>query len=189
MRNSSTPTARSWRFPSEWNNHPSRAFLAAGDDGLGCADRGAVHQDRARHQRLGCAHQASAMTYPLVAKGIVPGIAHKSDLDLVELSIVDATDLESRVKALFDRMAALPADRDAGPVAVEIQEMTVGGAEFFIGMHSDPILGPIMSFGLGRNLPGSAAGRCIRRPAGVTGPGDRPARDAPGLASAARCAR
>ncbi len=93
--------------------------------------------------------EASAMTYPLVAKGIVPGIAHKSDLDLVELSIVDATDLESRVKALFDRMAALPADRDAGPVAVEIQEMTVGGAEFFIGMHSDPILGPIMSFGLG----------------------------------------
>jgi acetyltransferase len=93
--------------------------------------------------------EASTMTYPLVAKGIVPGVAHKSDLDLVELSIRDAADLESRLEVLFDRMATLPADPGAGPVGVEIQEMAAGGAEFFVGMHSDPILGRIMSFGLG----------------------------------------
>ena len=93
--------------------------------------------------------EASSMTYPLVAKGIVTGVAHKSDLDLVELSIVDAADLGSRLKSLFGRMAALPADPDAAPVGVEIQEMAQGGTEFFVGMHSDPILGRIMSFGLG----------------------------------------
>jgi len=93
--------------------------------------------------------EASTMAYPLVAKGIVEGVAHKSDLDLVELSIRDATDLESRLEALFDRMTALRDEPDAGPVGVEIQEMAAGGAEFFVGMHSDPILGRIMSFGLG----------------------------------------
>jgi acetate---CoA ligase (ADP-forming) len=93
--------------------------------------------------------EASAMAYPLVAKGIIPGVAHKSDLGLVELAIADAADLESRVETLFDRMAGLTADRVTGPVAVEIQEMANGGAEFFMGMHSDPILGRIMSFGVG----------------------------------------
>jgi acetyltransferase len=92
---------------------------------------------------------ASTLTYPLVAKGIVPGVAHKSDLKLVELDINDAADLAARVQALFGRMVALSGDLDVGPVGVEIQEMATGGAEFFLGMHSDPILGPIMSFGLG----------------------------------------
>jgi acyl-CoA synthetase (NDP forming) len=92
---------------------------------------------------------ASTLTYPLVAKGIVPGVAHKSDLKLVELDINDAADLTARVQGLFGRMAALCGDLDVGPVGVEIQEMATGGAEFFLGMHSDPILGPIMSFGLG----------------------------------------
>lgn len=93
--------------------------------------------------------EASAMTYPLVAKGIVAGVAHKSDLNLVEVGITDRVDLEARVEALFGRMDSLSAVARLGPVSVEIQEMANGGAEFFIGMHSDPILGRIMSFGLG----------------------------------------
>ncbi len=92
---------------------------------------------------------ARTMTYPLVAKGIVAGVAHKSDLKLVELGIADAAELESRLEALFGRMAALPTDSDGGPVAVEIQEMAKGGVEFYLGIHTDPILGRIMSFGLG----------------------------------------
>jgi acyl-CoA synthetase (NDP forming) len=88
----------------------------------------------------------ATMTFPLVAKGIVPGVVHKSDLKLVELNIADVEDLEARVTALFERMAGLAVTDE---VAVEIQEMAGGGAEFFLGMHSDPILGRIMSFGLG----------------------------------------
>lgn len=92
---------------------------------------------------------AVGMNFPLVAKGIVPGVVHKSDLKLVELGIADAADLEGRVSALFGRMADLAIDPDAGPASVEIQEMASGGVEFFVGMHSDPILGKILSFGLG----------------------------------------
>ena len=92
---------------------------------------------------------ADGMTFPLVAKGIVPGIAHKSDLKLVELGIGDPADLEGRASALFGRMAGISVSSESGPVSVEVQEMATGGAEFFLGMHSDPILGRLMSFGLG----------------------------------------
>ena len=92
---------------------------------------------------------AGTLRFPLVAKGIVPGVAHKSDLKLVELGIADVADLEGRVAALFGRMADLPVAPGSDPVSVEIQEMATGGSEFFIGMHSDPILGRIVSFGLG----------------------------------------
>lgn len=92
---------------------------------------------------------ADGLRFPLVAKGIVPGVAHKSDLKLVELGIADVGDLEGRVAALFGRMADLPVAPGSDPVSVEIQEMATGGSEFFVGMHSDPILGRILSFGLG----------------------------------------
>ncbi|MFD7443668.1 acetate--CoA ligase family protein [Streptomyces sp. NPDC059909] len=92
---------------------------------------------------------AGALRFPLAAKGIVPGVAHKSELKLVELGIADAADLEGRVEALFGRMADIATQPGSGPVSVEIQEMAADGAEFFLGMHSDPILGRIMSFGLG----------------------------------------
>ena len=89
------------------------------------------------------------LRFPLVAKGIVPGVAHKSDLKLVELAIDDREDLAARVDALFGRMADIPTAPGSDAPSVEIQEMASGGSEFFIGMHSDPILGRIISFGLG----------------------------------------
>jgi acyl-CoA synthetase (NDP forming) len=92
---------------------------------------------------------AAGFAYPLVAKGIVPGVAHKSDLGLVELRIEDADDLRARAASLFDRMSRIEVAPGSDPVGVEIQEMASGGTEFFIGMHTDPILGRILSFGLG----------------------------------------
>lgn len=92
---------------------------------------------------------ADDMRYPLVAKGIVPGVAHKSDLGLVELFINDHEDLQARVTTLFGRMAEIPTEAGSAAPSVELQEMASGGSEFFIGMHSDPILGRVISFGLG----------------------------------------
>lgn len=90
---------------------------------------------------------ASDMTFPLVLKGVIPGVAHKSELGLVEVGIADAQALRDSAEQMIVRGRAVTDVPDE--VALEIQEMVTGGQEFFVGMHTDPILGPVISFGLG----------------------------------------
>jgi acyl-CoA synthetase (NDP forming) len=90
---------------------------------------------------------AGEMTYPLVVKGIVPGVAHKSELGLVEVGIADEQALRESAARIIEKAAAVAGD--PATVGIEVQEMVTGGQEFFVGMHTDPILGPVLSFGLG----------------------------------------
>lgn len=90
---------------------------------------------------------SAGMSYPLVLKGIVPGVAHKSDLGLVVVGIVDEKSLEQSAHDIFARAVAVA--ETANGVGLELQEMVSGAQEFFVGMHTDPILGPVLSFGLG----------------------------------------
>jgi hypothetical protein len=74
----------------------------------------------------------------------VSGLAHKSEHQLVELGL----GTPQAAAAAADRLLARARALDPG-AAIEVQAMAGGGAEFFLGMHRDPILGPIVSFGLG----------------------------------------
>lgn len=87
---------------------------------------------------------AERLGFPVVLKGVVPGLAHKSEHQLVELGIADAAAATAAAERLLERGRLLGAD-----AAVEVQAMAGGGAEFFLGAHRDPILGPVVSFGLG----------------------------------------
>jgi acetate---CoA ligase (ADP-forming) len=90
---------------------------------------------------------AGELGFPVVMKGVLPGLAHKSEHALVELGLADSAAAADAAGRLLGRARAL-AGSPAG-VAVEVQAMASGGAEFFLGAHRDPILGPIVSFGLG----------------------------------------
>lgn len=90
---------------------------------------------------------AEGMTYPLVLKGVVPGVAHKSELGLVAVGIGDREHLRREAHDMLARAAAAADDR--AQAGLEVQELVPGGQEFFVGMHTDPILGPVLSFGLG----------------------------------------
>ncbi len=49
---------------------------------------------------------------------------------------------------MLERMTVLSDDTTGSP-AIEVQATARGGTEFFVGVSPDPILGPILSFGLG----------------------------------------
>jgi acyl-CoA synthetase (NDP forming) len=87
---------------------------------------------------------AGELGYPVVLKGVVSGLAHKSEHQLVELGVATPEAAAEAAGRLLEKARSL-----GSGAAVEVQAMASGGAEFFLGAHRDPILGPIVSFGLG----------------------------------------
>ena len=80
------------------------------------------------------------LSFPLVAKVVVPGLAHKSDLGGVRLGLRDEAELAEAVAEL----AELP---DSSGVLVE--EQAPPGLEVIVGGLVDPQFGPLVMFGLG----------------------------------------
>lgn len=84
--------------------------------------------------------QAGALGFPVVVKGCVRGVAHKSELDLVALGLADA----DAVRAACRRMAENSSSLDG----FLVQRMA-RGLEFLLGVKSDPQLGPAVLLGFG----------------------------------------
>ncbi len=79
---------------------------------------------------------AEACGYPVVLKGVAPGIAHKSDLGLVKLN-------------LFDAAAVRAAYEDAGASTVVIQPMLKGELEVLAGFSRSADVGGMLIAGMG----------------------------------------
>lgn len=84
---------------------------------------------------------AAGFGFPLVAKGMVPGISHKTESNLVHLGITSEHALETAVTALLQAMP------DRGSVL--IQKQIQGEIELVAGFVRDPRLGPCVMCGLG----------------------------------------
>jgi acetate---CoA ligase (ADP-forming) len=88
------------------------------------------------------ARQAAAgFGFPLVAKGMVPGVSHKTESNLVHLGIMSDQDLETAVASLFETMQ--------GRGRILIQKQIQGKLELMAGFIRDPRLGPCVMCGLG----------------------------------------
>ncbi len=84
---------------------------------------------------------------PVAIKVVSPDIMHKSDVGGVALGITTPQDAVSAVQ----RMAAALAER-APAARVEgylVSPMLSGGTECIVGIHSDPLFGPVVMFGIG----------------------------------------
>ncbi|WP_457551588.1 acetate--CoA ligase family protein [Desulfobacula sp.] len=79
--------------------------------------------------------------FPLVAKGIIPGISHKTESDLVQLDITSEKGLELAIQRLQRTMQ--------GRGSVLIQKQIDGKIELMAGFIRDPQLGPCVMCGLG----------------------------------------
>ncbi len=91
---------------------------------------------------LDAARQAAKeIGFPLVAKGILPGVSHKTESNLVKLGIVSEEDLTSAVEGLQNAM------QDQGSIL--IQKQAQGKIELVAGLVWDPHLGPCIMCGLG----------------------------------------
>jgi acetyltransferase len=90
------------------------------------------------------ARAAVEIGFPVAVKLCGAGVAHKTERDLVRLSLGDAASVRNAAEDLLAR--AVP---DDGEVALLVAEMVRGSRELIAGVVRDPALGPCVMLGLG----------------------------------------
>jgi acyl-CoA synthetase (NDP forming) len=82
---------------------------------------------------------AERIGWPVVLKGVVAGVAHKSDLGLVVVGVADAQRARAEATRLFG----------VGASAVTVQPVVRGALEALAGIVTEPGLGRFLVVGLG----------------------------------------
>jgi acyl-CoA synthetase (NDP forming) len=95
------------------------------------------------HDADAAAKVGDELGYPLVMKGILPGVAHKSELGLVALGIQNASMATAAWAEFVERMGEM------GDGHVIAQAMVHGKVELIVGVTTDPLLGQFIVLGLG----------------------------------------
>jgi len=91
---------------------------------------------------------ASGIGYPVVMKISSPDISHKSDVGGVALNLASDREVE---EAFNNMMANVKQQQPSAKIkGVNIQKMVTGyDYELIVGSKQDPVLGPVIMFGLG----------------------------------------
>ncbi len=90
---------------------------------------------------------ASILGFPVVMKILSPDILHKSEIGGVLLDINSTEAVRDSFALLLERArTAAPSARIEG---VLVAKQLRGGVECILGMHQDPVFGPVAMFGLG----------------------------------------
>jgi len=90
---------------------------------------------------------AASFGFPVVMKILSPDIVHKSEIGGVLLDVADADAVRAGHALLLQRArVAAPGARIEG---VLVAKQLKGGVECILGIHRDPVFGPIAMFGLG----------------------------------------
>ena len=89
---------------------------------------------------------AARIGFPVVMKIVSPDIAHKSEIGGVLLGVADADAVRAGFATLMQRGQAVAGARLSG---VLVARQLSGGVECILGIHQDPVFGPIAMFGLG----------------------------------------
>jgi acetyl coenzyme A synthetase (ADP forming)-like protein len=90
---------------------------------------------------------AERIGYPVAMKIVAPAIIHKTDVGGVQVGIGNADE----VRSAFDQImkGARGAFPDAAISGILVQRMLGGGRELIVGVVRDPLVGPLVMFGLG----------------------------------------
>lgn len=90
---------------------------------------------------------AERFGFPVVLKILSPDILHKSEIGGVLLDIADADAVRQGFALVLERaQKTVPHARIEG---VLVAKQLKGGVECILGIHKDPVFGPIAMFGLG----------------------------------------
>ena len=90
---------------------------------------------------------AEAIGYPVVLKILSPDIVHKSEIGGVLLGVTDAAAVRAGFATLLSRAAEHAPD--ARIEGVLVAKQLHGGVECILGIHQDPVFGPVAMVGLG----------------------------------------
>lgn len=85
--------------------------------------------------------------FPVVAKIVSPDILHKTEIGGVILNLQDAEAVRQAYAALMERAS----EQSGNPriSGILIAPMCAAGVETILGVHVDPLFGPMIMFGLG----------------------------------------
>jgi acyl-CoA synthetase (NDP forming) len=90
---------------------------------------------------------AEKLGWPVVLKGVVDGVAHKSDLGLVHLNLRSAAEVSAAFAALRTAVAGL--DGEAARLVACVQKMVRGELEILVGVTTEAPLGRFLVAGWG----------------------------------------
>lgn len=89
---------------------------------------------------------AQTVGYPVVLKGVVPDVVHKSDLGLVKVGLGTEADLRA---AFADIAQAIHSAAPGAAVRIDVQQMIGPGIELIVGLTHEPGFGPQLVLGAG----------------------------------------
>ncbi len=92
--------------------------------------------------------QAERLGFPVVLKVVAPQLPHKSDVGGVMLGLAEATAVATGYQALLARVRMARPDLEPGGVLVQ-KMIPPPLAEVIVGIHRDPVFGPVLLFGGG----------------------------------------
>lgn len=95
---------------------------------------------------------AEQLGFPVALKGILPGVHHKTEHDLVRLDLADGAAVMAAARDLSTRVQ--------GITGFTVQRMA-RGVEFIVGVKSDPAIGPVLLLGFGGILAEAMARRAV----------------------------
>jgi acyl-CoA synthetase (NDP forming) len=88
-------------------------------------------------------HAAQELGFPVALKTTAPQLRHRVDLGGVRLDIADADELRADVERMRELFASM------GGSGLLVQRMAPLGVACLVRSAEDPLLGPVVSFGLG----------------------------------------
>ena len=134
------PTAPPIDLPTESPNEAEAKRLLA-EAGIEAAP------ERACASAEAAVDAARSFGFPVVMKILSPDILHKSEIGGVLLGVATPEAVRDGFDLLLDR--ARQAVPDARIEGVLVAKQLEGGVECILGIHRDPVFGPIAMFGLG----------------------------------------
>jgi acetyl coenzyme A synthetase (ADP forming)-like protein len=90
---------------------------------------------------------ADALGYPVALKVAGRKVVHKSDVGGVILDILNRLEMEGAVGSMTRSLRKLGHDPEESGFLV--QKMMTPGREVILGMNRDPVIGPVLLFGMG----------------------------------------
>ena len=95
---------------------------------------------------------ATQLGYPAALKIDSPDIPHKSDVQGVALNIANATQVRDTYNDMMKRVAQLRPEARINGVTVQNMSSQRRGRELYIGLVTDELFGPVITFGAGGTM-------------------------------------
>lgn len=92
---------------------------------------------------------AETIGYPVAMKVLSTDISHKSDAGGVRLNINSAHEVRGAYRELIEQVSKNVPDAKIAGVTIEKMYRSSNGRELMIGIVTDPVFGPVISFGSG----------------------------------------